>query len=76
VGDVLARLAPGTTYHYWLVATNRFGTAYGADHAFVTAGRPLPPAEGVRLAATAELSGRALRIGSAEDPPTCEQRKP
>ncbi len=29
-------LAPGTTYHYRVVATNELGTAYGADQTFTT----------------------------------------
>ncbi|HEY1592912.1 MAG TPA: hypothetical protein VGF81_14045 [Solirubrobacteraceae bacterium] len=37
-------LAPGTVYHYRLVATNRFGTAFGADRDFKTAGHAAPGA--------------------------------
>ena len=41
-------LAPGTTYHYRLLASNADGTAEGADRAFTTPGYPspiaLPPA--------------------------------
>jgi hypothetical protein len=36
----LQGLAPGTTYHYRLVATNVWGTAYGADESFTTPGVP------------------------------------
>jgi hypothetical protein len=32
----LQDLAPGTTYHYRMVATNADGTAYGADQTFTT----------------------------------------
>jgi hypothetical protein len=37
-------LAPGTVYHYRLVATNEFGTTVGADRDFKTAGHPPPGA--------------------------------
>jgi lysophospholipase L1-like esterase len=37
IGDRLHRLQPATTYHYRLVAINRFGTSYGADRTFTTA---------------------------------------
>lgn len=37
-------LIPGTTYHYKLLATNRFGTSGGADRMFKTAGHPPPVA--------------------------------
>ena len=33
-------LAPGTTYHYRIVATNTFGTSYGADQTFTTSTFP------------------------------------
>ena len=36
----LTGLAPNTTYHYRLVATNSFGTTDGADQAFSTSGPP------------------------------------
>lgn len=36
----LAGLAPGTTYHYRVAATNANGTTYGHDVAFKTAGLP------------------------------------
>jgi phosphodiesterase/alkaline phosphatase D-like protein len=36
----LQGLAPGTTYHYRLLATNTFGTSYGVDVAFTTATYP------------------------------------
>jgi hypothetical protein len=41
VGTVVAGLAPGTTYHYRVVATNAFGTTVSADQFFTTATTPL-----------------------------------
>jgi hypothetical protein len=46
VSAALAGLAPGTTYHYRLVATNTIGTTAGADHTFTTSApktTTLPP---------------------------------
>ena len=37
-------LAPGTTYHYRLVATNASGTTQGADAVLTTSGAPAPDA--------------------------------
>jgi NHL repeat len=36
----LQGLMPGTTYHYRILATNTFGTTYGADQTFTTASYP------------------------------------
>jgi phosphodiesterase/alkaline phosphatase D-like protein len=36
----IAGLTAGTTYHYRLVATSRFGTSTGADRTFTTTGHP------------------------------------
>jgi hypothetical protein len=38
----VTKLASGTVYHYRIVATNEFGTSYGAGRAFKTAGHPPP----------------------------------
>jgi sugar lactone lactonase YvrE len=38
----LQNLAPGTTYHYRIAATNADGTAYGADQSFTTPSYPSP----------------------------------
>ena len=35
---VLTGLAPGTTYHYRIVASNSGGTSYGSDVSFTTSG--------------------------------------
>jgi hypothetical protein len=37
----LVQLAPGTTYHYRLLATNSAGTSYGPDQTFTTTGAAL-----------------------------------
>jgi hypothetical protein len=37
----LSGLAPGTAYHYRLVATNAAGTTYGADQTFTTPAAPV-----------------------------------
>jgi DNA-binding beta-propeller fold protein YncE len=42
VTATLQYLAPGTTYHYRLVASNPDGTAYGADRTFTTPSFPYP----------------------------------
>ncbi|HTA14933.1 MAG TPA: hypothetical protein VK781_08760 [Solirubrobacteraceae bacterium] len=39
----VTELAPGTTYHYALSATNELGTTIGPDYTFTT-GAPTPPA--------------------------------
>jgi hypothetical protein len=38
----IARLIPGTVYHFRIVALNASGLAVGADHAFKTTGHPPP----------------------------------
>ncbi len=56
-----AGLTPGTTYHYQLVATNRYGTATGADRTLMTAGHPpavVATGAGTQIGATyATLTG-------------------
>jgi hypothetical protein len=42
ISQQLGELAPDTTYHYRMVASNIAGTVYGADHTFVTSS-PTPP---------------------------------
>jgi hypothetical protein len=43
VSGALSGLAPSTTYHYRLVATNADGTDTGGDATFTTAAAPPPP---------------------------------
>jgi hypothetical protein len=67
VSGSLTGLAPGTTYHYRLVATNTDGTARGADGIFTTTSTPAVvtgAASGVtttsaRLAGSVDPNGRA-----------------
>jgi hypothetical protein len=40
VSVIVSSLQPGTTYHYRLVASSRFGTGYGADMSFTTPAVP------------------------------------
>ena len=59
VSTTVSSLAPGTIYHFRLVATNTSGTSTGADQAFATPGPPIPrtgPATGVG-ATDATLTG-------------------
>jgi hypothetical protein len=42
IAVTLEDLAPGTTYHYRLTATNADGTSYGQDMTFTTPGIPSP----------------------------------
>jgi phosphodiesterase/alkaline phosphatase D-like protein len=44
VHRTIGGLIPGTTYHYRLVATTRYGTTVGRDRRFTTAGHPPPGA--------------------------------
>ncbi|MGC2373321.1 MAG: fibronectin type III domain-containing protein [Solirubrobacteraceae bacterium] len=39
--EILGDLTPGTLYHYRIVATNSYGTSYGADRTFSTGPEPL-----------------------------------
>jgi len=56
----IAGLTPGTVYHYRITATNRFGTATGADRTFTTTGHP--PA--------AVVTGPAANVGKTVATPT------
>jgi len=60
----LTGLAPGTTYHYRLVATNSAGTSYGADQSFET--DPPPPAATTNPATLVDQT--SARLGSTVNP--------
>jgi hypothetical protein len=47
VSASLTGLAPGTTYHYRLVATNAVGSTNGADRTFTTSASPVAPVPSV-----------------------------
>ena len=67
----VAGLAPGTTYHYRVVATNSTGVSYGTDQTFTTdistpATPPTPPAAGPSLPPVSRpLLGRSATIATA-----------
>jgi DNA-binding beta-propeller fold protein YncE len=67
-------LAPGTTYHYRLTATNAHGTSYGQDMTFTTAGAPSPITQPLTapLIATPTI---AFPTGSQENTGTTETKK-
>ncbi len=44
VASGLSGLAPDTTYHFFIVATNGAGSAFGADQTFTTGPAPVEPA--------------------------------
>src|SRR6185312_7568487 len=62
VSASLSGLAPGTTYHFQLVAENSSGTVHGADETFTTASPPGAPTATTGIATsvgetTATLNG-------------------
>jgi hypothetical protein len=70
VSAPVAGLAPNTTYHYRLVAHNRFGFKLGADRAFKTLRQPLALALGatpnpVSVNGATTLSGQLTGTGNA-----------
>jgi hypothetical protein len=60
-----AGLAPGTTYHYRLVATNQFGTSAGRDRTFKTTGHPPP---GVVTGPATQLASNGATLTGAVYP--------
>src|SRR5262249_18313113 len=69
VAATLADLAPGTTYHYHLVAQNSTGTTVGDDQTLTTVPLPAPDVSAVTASATdcvsASLGGRVDPNGLA-----------
>jgi phospholipase C len=71
VSAAIEGLAPNTTYHFRLVATNPAGTGYGADATFTTLPNPpvvaavSPPAGPEAGATTVTISGENLAEASA-----------
>jgi hypothetical protein len=63
VSLVLDDLAPGTTYHYRVVAGNGIGETEGPDHTFITYPQ--------RAAAKADCPNQAFRSGASADLPDC-----
>jgi hypothetical protein len=59
VSAQLGRLAPGTAYHYRLVATNDAGTAAGSDGTFTTTAAALPTAT---TGAASHVSGKSATV--------------
>ena len=57
VSTLVMHLAPGTTYHYQLVAENAAGTTEGADRTFKTSTPPGPPIV---------ITGQASSVGQTE----------
>jgi plastocyanin len=58
---VLSGLAPATTYHFRLVATNEKGTVEGSDQTFTTASPPGPPSATTGLASAVSETAATLK---------------
>lgn len=72
VTAALPGLAPGTTYHYRIVATNRDGTSAGGDATFATSTAPVAPViSKASQSASRWREGRALPVASSK-----HKRKP
>ena len=69
----VAGLAPSTTYHYRLVASNAGGTSYGADQALTTASAP-PQATALALTPTAKVTSPAGKAVKPKPRLTCRTR--
>jgi hypothetical protein len=81
VAERLEGLAPGTTYHFRLVATSSAGVGYGADQTFTTTGTPIDqpaaPADQPAATAPAPADPAAASPGSTSGaPPSSAQPAP
>ncbi len=61
----LQGLMPGTTYHYRILATNGFGTTYGADQTFTTA---IYPSSGLAASGSPPLLSTPLLAPAGKAP--------
>jgi hypothetical protein len=61
--EVLSGLTPGTVYHYRILATNSYGTSYGADQTFSTGTEPV-----VETGAPASVSYDEATLSGAINP--------
>jgi trimeric autotransporter adhesin len=61
----LYRLAPGTVYHYALVATNSAGTTTGSDQTFATVA---PPAPTTSTGSATAVTGKMAVLGGTVNP--------
>ena len=69
VSGLVAELAPNTTYHFRVVATNAFGTTNGADMTFTTL--PFPPTAATYSAALVDATTSTLNgMVNPNDAPT------
>ncbi len=72
VSQDLGGLAPGTTVHYRLAATNAFGTVAGGDQSFTTL-----VVDRTQLSITGvSLTNRRFRVGSRATPVSARRRAP
>jgi plastocyanin len=66
----LTGLMPGAEYHFRLVAKNPVGSAYGADHTFITASPPPPPSSPPPTATTSSTTTSAPTTAAPATPMT------
>jgi phosphodiesterase/alkaline phosphatase D-like protein len=57
-----------TTFHYRVIAFNRFGSDHGQDRTFTTSGRPKPPPPGARTTAAIGIHGDEAVVTGIVDP--------
>ncbi len=58
----LSNLAPGTAYHFRMVAVNSEGTAFGADQTFTTLHAPTPTGGSPPTIALASLTNKRFKV--------------